>query len=496
MKTNINNLPIAWTIAGSDPCSGAGIQTDLLTFNDFNVHGCTLITALTAQDTQQVLSVDDCRPGTVRAQINALSDSFRPQAIKLGMIGSQENAAIIADFLQKNPIPIVVDPIMIASAGMRLTREDAVQTLQEKIFPHTTLLTPNIVEAKTLLNCLIKNDDDIIAAGKKLLTYGVKAVLIKGGHRQGEFASDYFTDGKESFWLHSPRQAQENFHGTGCLLSAAITAAIALGYDLKEAVIIGKMYLNQAMREKIIFANGTQLLSHHGWPKNQNDLPWITHEPIKSSRAAFIDCGKTPLGFYPIVDNSAWIQRLAELGVTTMQLRIKNTDEKTLETEIIKSINIARQHNIRLFINDYWQLAIKHQAYGVHLGQEDLAIANVDAIQQAGLRLGTSTHSFYEVARAHTFRPSYMAFGPIYETTSKKMEFSPRGLPALRYWRELLQYPVVAIGGIDLNRLPEILNTGVENIAVISAVTKAENPAQAVKMFLSKIPAIHQDFPV
>jgi hydroxymethylpyrimidine kinase/phosphomethylpyrimidine kinase/thiamine-phosphate diphosphorylase len=484
---NQNYSHIVWTIAGSDPCSGAGAQTDLLTFADLGVHGCTVITALTAQNTRQIMAVDDCRPATVRAQISSLTQDFPPQAIKLGMIGSQENASIIADCLQNIAAPVVVDPIMIASAGMRLTREDAINTLKEKIFPRTTLLTPNIVEAKTLLNCSIKNNKDVITAAKKLLSFGIEAVLIKGGHGNGDFASDYFTDGREAFWLHSPRINQANFHGTGCLLSAAITAAIALGYELKEAVVIGKMYLNQSMREKTEFNNGVQLLSHHGWPQQQTDLPWITSESIENKRNAFVDCGQQSLGFYPIVDSAAWVKRLCELGVNTIQLRIKNAESETLESEIIQSIDTARKHQTRLFINDYWQLAIKHQAYGVHLGQEDLDKADIDAIQQAGLRLGISTHSFYEVARAHTYQPSYLAFGPIYETTSKAMAFTPRGLPALKYWRELLNYPLVAIGGIDLARLPDVLTTGVENIAVISAVTKSTDPDQTIKEFLNKI---------
>ena len=139
------------------------------------------------------------------------------------------------------------------------------------------------------------------------------------------------------------------------------------------------------------------------------------------------------LGLYPVVDSVEWIERLLKIGVTTLQLRIKDKQPDDVEQEIIEAIKLGKQYHARLFINDYWQLAIKHHAYGVHLGQEDLDIADLNAIKQSGLRLGISTHDEVELQRAKTLRPSYIALGHIFPTTTKDMPSKPQGLKALKH---------------------------------------------------------------
>lgn len=201
----------------------------------------------------------------------------------------------------------------------------------------------------------------------------------------------------------------------------------------------------------------------------------------------FPNCGPEPVGLYPIVDRAHWLQTLLPLGVTTIQLRIKDLTGHALESEIKQSVLIAKQYSARLFINDYWQLALKHQAYGVHLGQEDLSDANIDLLSQAGLRLGISTHCEEEVLRACSVKPSYIAFGPIYATTSKIMAFAPQGIEQLKYRVQSLNYPVVAIGGITLARLPEIMAAGADGIALISAITQAGNPITATQELLKAL---------
>lgn len=207
----------------------------------------------------------------------------------------------------------------------------------------------------------------------------------------------------------------------------------------------------------------------------------------------FPDCGLEPLGLYPIVDSVAWAQQLLPLGITTIQLRIKNKNEAELAAAIQQSVVLAQQFQARLFVNDYWQLAIQHGAYGVHLGQEDLDQADIKAIYQAGLRLGISTHSVAEVARACELQPSYIAFGPIYPTTSKPMAFGPQGVEQLRDWRKILNYPLVAIGGINKERLPDVLATGVDGVALISAITQAEKPLEAARELLKIIREKHEN---
>jgi thiamine-phosphate pyrophosphorylase len=180
------------------------------------------------------------------------------------------------------------------------------------------------------------------------------------------------------------------------------------------------------------------------------------------------------LGLYPVVDSVEWIARLLDAGVRTLQLRIKDKHDADVEADIVAAIKLSQQYEARLFINDYWQLAIKHRAYGVHLGQEDMDVANLDAIRDAGLRLGLSTHDNMEMDRALMARPSYIALGHVFPTNTKQMPSSPQGLVQLaEHIKTLGDYPTVAIGGISMERVPAVLATGVGSIAVVSAITLA-----------------------
>jgi len=191
------------------------------------------------------------------------------------------------------------------------------------------------------------------------------------------------------------------------------------------------------------------------------------------------------LGLYPVVDSVEWIARLLDAGVRTLQLRIKDKRDEEVEADVMAAIALARRYNARLFINDYWRLAIKHQAYGVHLGQEDLATTDLTAIRQAGLRLGLSTHDDMEIDVALAARPSYIALGHVFPTQTKQMPSAPQGLATLtRHVARLGDYPTVAIGGISLSRAPEVLATGVGSIAVVSAITQADTWQQATRQLL------------
>lgn len=207
----------------------------------------------------------------------------------------------------------------------------------------------------------------------------------------------------------------------------------------------------------------------------------------RSSNTPFASTEKR-LGLYPVVDSVEWIKRLLKTGVTTLQLRIKDKQPDDVEQEIIEAIKLGKQYHARLFINDYWQLAIKHHAYGVHLGQEDLDIADLNAIKQSGLRLGISTHDEVELQRAKTLRPSYIALGHIFPTTTKDMPSKPQGLKALRHQVEQTpDFPTVAIGGISLERVPDVVATGVGSVALVSAITKAPDWQQVTRKLLELV---------
>ncbi|CBA27191.1 thiamine phosphate synthase [Cronobacter turicensis] len=191
------------------------------------------------------------------------------------------------------------------------------------------------------------------------------------------------------------------------------------------------------------------------------------------------------LGLYPVVDSVGWITRLLEAGVRTLQLRIKDKSEAEVEADVAAAIALGQRYHARLFINDYWRLAIKHQAYGVHLGQEDLETADPDAVRRAGLRLGVSTHDDMEIDVALAVRPSYIALGHVFPTQTKQMPSAPQGLAQLAAHVERLgDYPTVAIGGISLERAPAVLETGVGSIAVVSAITHAPDWRAATQRLL------------
>jgi len=186
----------------------------------------------------------------------------------------------------------------------------------------------------------------------------------------------------------------------------------------------------------------------------------------------FKDCGNTPLGIYPVVDRAYKLRPLYEVGITTAQLRTKDAfSGQALEDEVIEAIKISEEFNARFFLNDFWELGIKHKAYGIHLGQEDIQEADVEAILKAGIRLGISTHTPKEIEFALGFEPSYLAIGPIYEPISKKLVYdtvSPKGLQA---WARKVDYPIVAIGGITIENIKNVVQTKVvSGIAMISDV--------------------------
>jgi thiamine-phosphate pyrophosphorylase len=189
--------------------------------------------------------------------------------------------------------------------------------------------------------------------------------------------------------------------------------------------------------------------------------------------------------FYPIVPDLSWLKRLVPLGVKTIQLRIKDRPEALIRVEIAESLDICARHGCELIVNDYWQIAIETGARFVHLGQEDLAVADLAAIRGAGMRLGLSTHSEEELAIALAAKPDYVAFGPIYETRLKAMRWKPQGLERLAEWRRLVNCPLVAIAGITLERAPHVLGAGADSVAVVTDIVTHPQPEKRVADWLA-----------
>ncbi len=474
--------PIVWCIAGVDPCGYAGMTLDLQTLQQLGVRGCELITAITVQTNETLSDIHYVPAQYIAAQMTALTEALPAKAIKIGMLGDQQIIAMIKTYFLHFQGKIILDPLLWTSSGKALFKgsvDDYAGQLRS-LFPFVDLLTPNVIETEILLNRKIKSYQEIEQAALQYLSLGVKNVLIKGGHFSDDvFSQDYWTNGRHSCWLASPRLLQRKFRGTGCMLASAITACLALDYEMLDALVIAKMLLNRGMR-----LADSSLLKTGAWPNSQVDLPYLSSFPLTKIPSAFPSCGTSFLGLYPIVDSSDWIKRLLASGVRTIQLRIK--EEINLENEIRKSIQLARDYQARLFINDHWQLALKHAAYGIHLGQEDLQQADIESIHQAGIRLGISTHCYHEMAAAHAYHPSYIACGPVYHTTSKPMSFKPLGTVKLKQWCQMLKpYPVVAIGGINQQNIKEVLASGVNAVALISAITQANYPEDETQSLLA-----------
>ena len=472
---------IAWTIAGSDSGGGAGIQADIRTFHDFGLHGASVVTCVTAQNTTTLTDNHVVPASTVRAQLQALWDDLPPAAIKIGALGSPENARAVLDFLSALPNqdrPFVVwDPVGRASVGgaLGVLPDDTLNAVTRCV----DVVTPNAQELAGTWNI---DPKDPSRGAALLRNRGAKRVCLTGGH--GEMPGlDHWESPTRSFSIQGNALPGRGAHGGGCSLSSALAAAMVCE-DEDSAPVLAHMYVHQGLRalsrESDKPGAGRPPLPHLGWPCAVEDLPRV------------VDAGKTigpgfpalshPIGLYAVVGSVDWVRRCVEMRIDTVQLRVKDLPVPALRRAIEQSVASTRGSNTRLFVNDYWREAIDAGAYGVHLGQEDMTDADFPAIAKAGTRLGVSTHSYYEIARAHGVAPSYVAIGPIYATTTKPMKFAPQGTARLKRWVKLLRprYPLTAIGGIDIERAPGVMATGVGSIAVVRAITEAVDPPAAV----------------
>jgi hydroxymethylpyrimidine/phosphomethylpyrimidine kinase len=242
-------IPVALTIAGSDSSGGAGIQADLKTFAAFGVYGASVITALTAQNTQGVTGIHQVPAEFVTAQIDAVFADLDIGTVKIGMVAQLANIDAIAAGLKRwSPKHIVLDPVMVATSGDRLLAAEAVDALRTKLIPLASLITPNLPEAAALLDEAVASSEAAIASqGQRLLAMGCRAVLIKGGHGQGAESIDYLVSGNGTIALPAPRIATKNTHGTGCSLSSAVAAGLAKGEDMETAVRHAKAWISAAI---------------------------------------------------------------------------------------------------------------------------------------------------------------------------------------------------------------------------------------------------------
>ena len=252
----------ALTIAGSDSSGGAGIQADIKTMTAHGVYAMSAVTALTAQNTTGVTGIMEVTPEFLAEQLDAIFTDIFPDAVKTGMVSSAALIEVIAEKLKRYGAKnIVVDPVMVATSGARLISEDAVETLKERLFPLSALITPNIPETEVLSGLSISSAEDMERAARVIFDRYGCAVLAKGGHRIND-ANDLLFDGRGMVWIPGRRIDNPNTHGTGCTLSSAIASNLAKGFALEDAVRGAKAYLSGALSAMLDLGSGSGPMNH------------------------------------------------------------------------------------------------------------------------------------------------------------------------------------------------------------------------------------------
>ena len=257
--------PVALTIAGSDPSGGAGLQADLKTFHQFGVYGEAVVTLITVQNTVRVSRVEVLPAALVLEQIEAVLEDIPPAAAKTGALGSVEVVEAVARAAKAFRFPLVVDPVMVSKHGLPLLPEAAARAVRQLLLPRAALVTPNLPEAEALTGMAIGGLEDMRAAACRIREMGARAVLIKGGHLKTD-ATDLLWDGAGWREFPAPRIATRHTHGTGCTYSAAITAGLASGLPLGEAVARAKLFIQRAIQTNPGLGQGCGPVNHHADP--------------------------------------------------------------------------------------------------------------------------------------------------------------------------------------------------------------------------------------
>ena len=512
---NDRERPIVWSIAVSDSGAGATSQADTLTIQDLGGHACNVVTAITAQNSHQVEIVSSLSPDILTKQLNCLLYDIPPKAIKIGVLADAEQVHIISQWLASNlvayeqthriQIPIIWDPVLstisghVLSTGKQQANFDAYLRLAKQV----NLLTPNLSELKMLVAAFEGQCEEQAQEQKKgelaALDHVADLVgtniLLTGGDSQDSQVIDWLAARKiahtsehhqyQRIGFSGSRVNTRHNHGTGCTLSSAIATAMALGHPLLDAIVIAKAYVHQGLSYSYGLGTGPRILARNGWPNILLHFPEI----IMAQYPQLTDVAELkfanvrwPLKVYSVTQSLSVLEQVLKAGARTAQLRIKlPCDNEALEQDIHKAVALGKKYQAQVFINDHWQLAIKHAAFGVHLGQEDMLQADLSKIAEAGLALGLSSHGYFEMLLVQQLSPSYLAVGHIFATPTKNMPSQPQGIIKLRRYCQLLKdkLPLVAIGGIDEFNIAQVKATQVHDVAIVRGIELAPDPAKS-----------------
>jgi len=454
-------------IIGSNGDAGADVSADHLTVTH---HDCNPLT-ISAESSESAAHL--------MRQFDSLQDGVEVSAVKVGLVANMVFAQAAHDILkQLADVPV----ILTFDTDSQIEADEVFAFINEHLLPLADVL---VVETQ-VASQWNRESSHVEANVNALLQSGVQHCLVVNAHVDEANIADYYASREASFYCYQGIQELNNSASKTDVLASSLASHLASGQDIRDAVVLAKAYWHRGVRLSEM-ASANPAFKHSSQALALQDLPKLCYQQaFIGKQFAFASCPDR-LGIYPVVDSADWVEKLVACGIQTIQLRVKDQAAEQLTAQIAQVTAYLQSSNVNFFLNDYWQLAIEHKAYGVHLGQEDLHDAQLDAISQAGLRLGVSTHSYWELARALAVNPSYIALGPIYATTSKQMPFSPQGEARLQQWVHLLadHYPLVAIGGIDLPRAKQLKKTGVGSVAMISAITKAEDYQEATRALLN-----------
>lgn len=490
--------PLVLVIAGVDSGGGAGVTADVISVHDQGAWALPVVTALTCQSLNRVTLVAPTSVEVFKESIAlAVQDwSEKISAIKIGLITDDELLDCLLDLLDGplSGIPVVWDPVLTATAG-NFKSADLKGKLAQ-LLKHTAVFTPNLPEALTLAGWA---ESELFERGgvfklcDVFIKLGAKAVLLKGGHNVSALdAVDVFKCDSHAFVMEHTKREGEGAHGGGCALSSAFAGLLACGYAPQDAAVLAKVYVTRSIfNPEVEKQHKRPPISHHALSYDLEYMPRIMEENFPQSAGPFPKCPFN-MGLYPVVADVDLLERLLALGVKTIQLRIKTEvhDDETNEalvSAIKRACFLGRSYRARVFIDDHYKLAAKFGAYGVHLGMEDLQVADLDFIAKSGLRLGVSTHGIYEVCKALSLKPSYIAIGHVFPTKTKKMPSQPQGIAKMGLQARMLKgvVPTVAIGGIKLDHACEVLEEGIDSIAVVTAITEAKNPSEETQKWIA-----------
>jgi hydroxymethylpyrimidine kinase/phosphomethylpyrimidine kinase/thiamine-phosphate diphosphorylase len=461
--------PIAWTINTSDSSSGDGLQSDLQTFHDFGVHGCTVVTAVTARNSTSTDRSVQLGPDVVEAQLRALAKDLPAGAVKSGTLGMTGIVRAVVKYMEQIQAPLVCDPSAASPTGMRQLDPSTLETVRNKLLPRSSVFAPNLTEAEWFSGLTGLTLNTMPDAARRLLDMGAASVLIKGGHLPGDFCQDLWSDGEHTFWITSPRIPDTVTTGAGGMLGAAITAALARSPAVADALVLAKAYVNQGLRLRQIVGKGPGLAGHSGFPSSAEDFPVVTATAAGALRAWSFK----PLRFEgaPVMASAASAEQAAGLvhaGVHCVRFILDGMNSEKRAVETAAAAKIVSELGGRLFTHGHPNLAQTCGAHGALLTPDTATDAVLAMMESSGLLLGIEAHSPFELARALAWQPSWVQLD------------GANGPALFARLARLSDAPVVAASGASVENASSFRAAGAAGLLIDDDVRDALDPSYRV----------------